>query len=103
MTTIEGDVARMDETTLDRARAGDGDAFAHLVEPHRRELLVHCYRTLGSLHDAEDVLQDAIVKFRRRFTRLEKTLADQGLSPATATRAELRRAWEAAKMLEEKS
>ncbi|HPY90068.1 MAG TPA: nucleoside triphosphate pyrophosphohydrolase, partial [Lentisphaeria bacterium] len=52
---------------------------------------------------AEDVLQDAIVKFRRRFTRLEKTLADQGLSPATATRAELRRAWEAAKMLEEKS
>jgi RNA polymerase sigma-70 factor, ECF subfamily len=46
---------------LARAQAGDGDAFAQLVGPFRRELQVYCYRFLGSLADAEDALQDTLL------------------------------------------
>ncbi|HEX8863311.1 MAG TPA: sigma-70 family RNA polymerase sigma factor [Actinomycetes bacterium] len=46
---------------LARAQAGDGDAFGRLVDPYLRELRVYCYRFLGSLQDAEDVLQDTLL------------------------------------------
>ncbi len=61
----------MDETVLERARAGDGHAFQELVEPLRREILMHCYRILGSLHDAEDILQETLLSAWRALDRFD--------------------------------
>lgn len=57
---------------LARARTGDGEAFRELVEPHRRELHVHCYRMLGSVQDAEDVLQETLMAAWRGLDRFEE-------------------------------
>jgi RNA polymerase sigma-70 factor (TIGR02960 family) len=53
------------------ARAGDGDAFRALIEAYRRELLVHCYRMLGSFADAEDALQDTLLAAWQGFGGFE--------------------------------
>lgn len=61
----------MTEATLARARAGDGEAFRELIDPYRRELQAHCYRILGSVQDAEDVLQEALLAAWRSIGRFD--------------------------------
>ena len=56
---------------LEQARAGDEHAFCALIEPHRADLHAHCYRMLGSLHDADDALQDAMLRAWRGLPRFE--------------------------------
>jgi RNA polymerase sigma-70 factor (ECF subfamily) len=60
-----------EDPDLARARDGDDDAFTRIVEPLRRELHAHCYRMLGSTHDADDALQDALLRAWRGVARFE--------------------------------
>ena len=61
----------MTEATLARAQDGDGEAFRELIQPYRGELLAHCYRILGSVQDAEDVLQEALLAAWRSLSRFD--------------------------------
>jgi RNA polymerase sigma-70 factor (TIGR02960 family) len=66
---VPGDA--LGDATLARARAGDEDAFRELTDPHRRELQVHCYRILGSLQDAEDLVQETLLAAWRSLEGFE--------------------------------
>jgi RNA polymerase sigma-70 factor (ECF subfamily) len=56
---------------LEAARGGDEDAYRRLVEPLQGQLHAHCYRMLGSVHDAEDALQEALLRAWRGLRRFE--------------------------------
>jgi RNA polymerase sigma-70 factor (ECF subfamily) len=51
-----------DASLVEKAKAGDASSFEHLVSPHRREILAHCYRLTGSLSDADDMAQEAMLR-----------------------------------------
>ncbi len=53
------------------AIAADSDSFERLIDPYRAELHAHCYRMLGSVHDAEDALQDALLRVWRGLPQFE--------------------------------
>jgi RNA polymerase sigma-70 factor, ECF subfamily len=56
---------------LEAAQDGDEDAYRRLVEPLQGQLHAHCYRMLGSVHDAEDALQEALLRAWRGLRRFE--------------------------------
>ncbi len=71
------------------AHAGDQDAFQRLTDPYRRELLVHCYRLLGSLEDAEDILQETMLRAWRRLASFEGRASIRAWLYKIATNASL--------------
>jgi RNA polymerase sigma-70 factor (ECF subfamily) len=70
---VNGDLleVRVDREVLTAARAGDEQAFVQLTAPHRSLLHAHCYRLLGSLHDADDALQETMLRAWRGIHRFE--------------------------------
>jgi len=71
MSAVAAGSTTREQGLLEAARRGDEGAYQRIVEPHRAELHAHCYRMLGSVHDAEDALQDAMLRAWRGLPRFE--------------------------------
>lgn len=71
MATSALNTGEQERVLLAAARDGDERAFGSLVEPRRAELHAHCYQMLGSVHDAEDALQEALLRAWRGLTRFK--------------------------------
>ncbi len=73
-----GDDLGLERSLVAAARIGDPVAFESLVEPHRRGLHLHCYRMTGSLTDADDMLQESLLKAWRRIDTFENRAPFRG-------------------------
>lgn len=70
--SASGEVVRLrEEELLRRVRTGDESAFAQLADGFRAELQLHCYRIVGSVQDAEDLVQETLLAAWRGLERLE--------------------------------
>ncbi len=78
-----------EQADVDRARDGDEAAFTRIVAPLRPELRAYCYRILGSIHDADDALQDALVRAWRAVGRFEGRGSPRAWLYTIATRTSL--------------
>jgi len=62
-------------THLNAAHAGDANQFKNLTEPYRHELLVHCYRIMGSSLDAEDMVQETMLRAWRQLDSFKEVVS----------------------------
>ena len=72
MSSVSTGPTAQERELLEAVRGGDEDAFRRLLEPYQKELHAHCYRMLGSLHDAEDALQEALLRAWRGLPTFER-------------------------------